>query len=65
MPVTATCSNKERPVQGDTEYTRSYRRYVWNAPVDVVWIIDNSGSIDALAPQIDAAWTWIQSLRAA
>jgi dephospho-CoA kinase len=33
------------------------------AKADIV--IDNSGSIDALAPQIDAAWTWIQSLRAA
>ena len=31
------------------------------AKADIV--IDNSGSIDALAPQIDAAWTWIQSRR--
>lgn len=31
------------------------------AKADVV--IDNSGPLDALAPQLDALWAWIQSLR--
>lgn len=26
------------------------------------FVVDNSGGIDALPPQIDAAWTWIRSL---
>lgn len=27
------------------------------------FVIDNSGDLDALAEQIDAAWTWIETLR--
>lgn len=29
---------------------------------DASFIIDNSGSLDDLAPQIEAAWEWIQSV---
>lgn len=41
------------------QITREQRRAI----ADVV--IDNSGSLDDLAAQVDAAWSWIEGLRAA